>query len=158
MRVIKPVERIFHFQDPTLFLAGSIEMGKAKDWQTKVQDALKDYKVTIFNPRRDDWDSSWEQSIMNAQFRDQVEWELEHLNKARYKIFYFEPNTKSPITLLELGLMAERQGVMVCCPPGFWRKGNVDIVCKQYRLPTYTDLDQMIKILKTRFTKKPKTK
>lgn len=44
----------------TIFLAGSIEMGKAENWQDKVVRLLKDKEVIIFNPRRDDWDSSWE--------------------------------------------------------------------------------------------------
>ena len=59
---------------PSIFLAGSIEMGKAIDWQTKIQDIMKDENVTIFNPRRDDWDSSWEQKMENEKFREQVEW------------------------------------------------------------------------------------
>ncbi len=45
---------------------------------------------------------------------------------------YFDPNTKSPISLLELGLYAASDKLTVCCPEGFWRKGNVDIVCERY--------------------------
>ena len=45
----------------TVFLAGSIEMGKAVDWQTQIENELKDKLdgdtvVTLYNPRRDDWD------------------------------------------------------------------------------------------------------
>ena len=150
MEVIKP-PKSKRPKYPTLFLAGSIEMGKAKDWQQEIQNALKNHAVSIFNPRRDDWDSSWEQSIHHAQFRGQVEWELYHLEAARYKVFYFDPETKAPITLLELGLMADKVGTMVCCPAGYWRKGNVDIVCNKHGIPTYTNLEQLIGILKTRF-------
>ena len=60
----------------SIFLAGSIEMGKAIDWQQEIVDLLKDEDVIILNPRRDNWDSSWIQSIDNPQFREQVEWEL----------------------------------------------------------------------------------
>lgn len=56
----------------TVFLAGSIEMGKAEDWQQKIIEAVKDFKVVIFNPRRDNWDSGWIQSIDNPKFREQV--------------------------------------------------------------------------------------
>ncbi len=55
-----------------IFLAGSIEMGKAIDWQSEVVNALADTDLTLLNPRRADWDSSWVQSIDNAQFREQV--------------------------------------------------------------------------------------
>ena len=144
MEVIKPPRVKKPKYPTTMFLAGSIEMGSAVDWQSQVQESLKDRAVSIFNPRRDDWDSSWEQSIFNHDFRAQVEWEMAHLEAARYKVFYFAKDTKAPITLLELGLMANKPGIMVCCPNGFWRKGNVDIVCKRYNIPTYTSLDQMM--------------
>ena len=42
-----------------LFLAGSIEQGVADDWQTRVIRALETTTVTIYNPRRPDWDASW---------------------------------------------------------------------------------------------------
>ena len=47
---------------------------------------------------------------------------------------YFDPNTKSPISLLELGLFAKSGKLIVYCPEGFWRKGNVDVVCKRYEV------------------------
>ena len=49
-------------------------------------------------------------------------------------LLHFEPDTKSPITQLELGL--HKNKCVVHCPPGFWRKGNVDIVCRWF------DIDQ----------------
>lgn len=63
------------YETPCIFLAGSIDMGSAIDWQTRMEDSLKDYDVTIFNPRRDDWDSTWEQSIDDPEFDDYFEWE-----------------------------------------------------------------------------------
>lgn len=129
---------------PSVFLAGSIEMGKAEDWQTKVQDLMKDENVSIYNPRRDDWDSSWEQTIDNVQFRTQVEWELSALERASVIIVYFDPNTKSPITLMELGLHAKSQKLMVCCPEGFFRKGNVDITCAKYGVPMFNTIEELV--------------
>jgi len=87
---------------PHVFLAGSIEMGKAENWQKRVAEALTD--ATVLNPRRDDWDSSWKQSIKNQKFRKQVEWELGAQQDADLILMHFEPGTQSPITLLELGL------------------------------------------------------
>jgi hypothetical protein len=52
---------------------------------------------------------------------------------------YFDPNTKSPISLLELGLFAQSKKLIVCCPRGFWRKGNVDITCDRYGIPFFDD-------------------
>src|SRR6478735_6671853 len=85
------------------FQAGSIEMGVAENWQDRMATIFKDMNITFLNPRRDEWDSSWVQSIDNKMFRDQVEWELNGLMAADFVPMYFDPATKSPISLLELG-------------------------------------------------------
>lgn len=124
-----------------VFLAGSIEMGKAADWQADLAAAIEraNPQVVVANPRRQQWDSSWAQSISNPQFREQVEWELDHLERAHLVVFYFQPGTQSPITLLELGKHLERsdarRSTLVCCPEGYWRKGNIEIACARKGLP-----------------------
>ena len=136
--------------DPTVFLAGSIEMGVAADWQTRLSLALESEAICILNPRRDEWDASWEQSISNPVFREQVEWELEAQEIADLIVMYFVPETKSPITLLELGLFARTGKLVVCCPDGFWRKGNVQIVCDRYGIKIVDTLDDLITSIRFR--------
>lgn len=132
-----------------LFLAGSIEEGKATPWQTKIEEALKGREgLLILNPRREDWDDSWEQKIENDKFREQVEWELQGQEEATMIVMYFDPATKSPITLLELGLFCDKEQLIVCCPEGFYRKGNVDIVCKRYGITQVGTLEELIAVLK----------
>lgn len=136
--------------DFTIFLAGSIEMGKAEDWQAVIPELFKDRnKLTFLNPRRDDWDSSWEQKESNPQFSEQVNWEMDMLDACNIIFMYFSPETKSPISLLELGLHAESDKMIVCCPDEFWRKGNVDIVCSRYGIPVYNTLEAAIGRLRT---------
>ncbi|HEY1381034.1 MAG TPA: nucleoside 2-deoxyribosyltransferase domain-containing protein, partial [Gemmataceae bacterium] len=81
---------------PSLFLAGSIEMGRAAPWQAAVEEAIRDRDVTILNPRREEWDDTWVQSISNPQFREQVEWELQGLERASVVAMYFAPATQAP--------------------------------------------------------------
>jgi nucleoside 2-deoxyribosyltransferase len=133
-----------------IFLAGSIEMGKAEKWQDRLAEMLKDDDVILFNPRRDDWDSSWTQRKDNPQFYEQVTWELENLDMADVVIFYFDPNTTSPITLIELGLqVGERdKKVIVCCPDGYFRKGNVDIVCERYGAYMVNSLEEIAELIR----------
>ncbi len=131
---------------PFLFLAGSIEMGAAEDWQAVVIHKLHS-KYNILNPRRLDWDDTWEQTCENAHFSQQVNWELNALEKADVILMYFDPNTKSPISLLELGLFARSGKLIVCCPDGFWRKGNVEIVCMRYHITLHHDLDECMNYL-----------
>lgn len=128
---------------PSVFLAGSIEMGTADNWQQDLSDFFHSFGYNVFNPRRDDWDNSWVQEYKNPQFSQQVNWELNALERADMIIMYFDPNTKSPISLLELGLFTRTKDIKVVCPEGFWRKGNVDIVCDKYNIPLYTDLETL---------------
>ncbi len=137
----------------SVFLAGSIEMGKAVDWQTKITEALKDLDVVVLNPRRDDWDSSWEQKIENEQFREQVEWEINALEHADVIVMYFDPDTKSPISLLELGIHANSGKMVVYCPEGFWRKGNVDVVCAKYDIEQAATVEDLVEKIRTKLKK-----
>ncbi len=145
-----------YLDKPSVFLAGSIEMGVAEDWQAKVSAALAPLDVLVLNPRRANWDSSWAQTIDNPPFREQVEWELDALDAADVVLMYFDPATKSPITLLELGIHAATnpEKMIVCCPTGFWRKGNVDIVCARYGVTQTPDLDTLLDVLRARLSNK----
>ena len=61
---------------------------------------------------------------------------------------YFDKETQSPISLLELGLFARSKKMFVCCPEGFWRNGNVDIVCKKYGVAQVDSIEGLIKKFK----------
>jgi len=148
MKVIKPPDFIPD-NLACIFLAGSIEMGIAELWQDKVIRLLTHTGWTILNPRRDEWDSTWQQEISNPQFYEQVNWELQGIEEAEKVIMYFDPATKSPITLLELGLIAgsSPEKLIVVCPKGFWRKGNVDIICERFQLQTAPDIETAVSYL-----------
>jgi len=136
----------------SVFLAGSIEMGIAQDWQSLTEGELKDFPITIYNPRRDSWDSSWEQRESNPSFKYQVNWELDKLDEADLIFLYLDPKTKSPVSLLELGIHSRDKKLIVCCPDGFWRKGNVEIVCQRMSIPLFNSLDDALHQLKVSIT------
>lgn len=133
-----------------VFLGGSIEMGKAIDWQKQIIETLKDEPIIFLNPKRDNWDSSWEQKITNPEFFEQVTWELQSLEQSDFIVMFIDPATKSPITLMEIGLHARSGKMIVCCPEGFYRKGNVDIVGHVYGYPVVTELDELVEAIKER--------
>lgn len=149
IEVQAPNEVVLDTEYINIFLAGSIEMGVAEKWQEKVIAALSDKPIRFLNPRRTDWDSSWSQDIHNEQFVEQVTWELNSLEMAQIVIMYFDPNTKSPISLLELGLHAKEQKLVVLCPDGFWRKGNVDVVCEFYGINQVDTFDELIEFIRS---------
>lgn len=135
---------------PSIFLGGTIDMGNSVDWQEYTTELIiknKGDKYNIFNPRRKDWDSSWEQKFENPQFYQQVNWELNALEQADIILLYFVSGSQSPITLLELGLNIPTGKVCVICEDGFWRKGNVEIVCNRYDVPLFKNIEEWVKTL-----------
>ena len=135
----------------SIFLAGSIERGLVGDWQSEIVKKLSDLDLTVLNPRRVDWDSSWKQEKDFGPFREQVEWEMDGQNIANLILMYMDPQTKAPISLMELGLSAHKGKMIVCCPDGFWRKGYVDIVCERYGIPQVETLDELTKAARKHF-------
>ena len=127
-----------------VFLGGSIEMGKAEHWQKRLVKDLQAYDITFLNPRRDDWDPTWTQDpTPGTKFHEQVIWELDMQDQADLIVYYFDPATVSPITLLELGTYGPSKPAIVCCNPKYARYGNVKILCDRHEIPfveTYDDL------------------
>lgn len=136
-----------------VFLAGSIDMGKSENWQAITENEFSSFDIIVLNPRRSDWNLEWKPVKSDSNFARQVEWELDALEKSDIILMYFAPGSQSPITLLELGLYAPSGKLMVACPEGFWRKGNVDIVCEHYGIPIFETLDGLKDVLKKRLPK-----
>lgn len=66
-------------------------------------------------------------------FRKQVEWELRKQARADLVVLYLHPATQAPITLLEFGLCVRtRKRVIVCCPKGYHKRANVQLVCMRF--------------------------
>lgn len=152
MKVLKPPAPLeWALTDRTVFLAGSIEMGLAEPWQRELTQALASYEnLTVLDPRRDDWDASWRQTLDEPRFVEQVHWELEAQERADTIAMYFSPATKAPITLLELGLFARSDKLIVACPEGYWRRGNVQVVCARYGVACLGSFEALVTALCTR--------
>jgi hypothetical protein len=144
LTVTSPQELPLDDPRPRVFLAGSIDMGQAQDWQAQVQRALADDGVVLLNPRRDDWNPAWQANTTEPEFVRQVQWELDALDAADVVLMYFAPGSQSPVTLLEFGLHARGGKLLVAAPEGFWRKGNVDITADHYGVQRHADLPALI--------------
>ncbi len=128
---------------PSVILYGAIQSDPADDWQTHLAHSLSDLPVEILNPRRDDWDSTWVEDISFPKFKEQVEWEMDYAQVADVIVFYFAPGTLTPITLLELGMYAGTGKAVVCCPEGFYKRGNVQMVCQRYGIELLGGLEEL---------------
>ena len=131
----------------TIFLAGAIDNGQAVHWQKQVTNRFQWYpNACFYNPRRDDWDASWVQSWDNPQFAEQVEWELDKIEDADHIFMYFPEKSVAPITLLEFGYIIGRcpTKLIVAAEPGYWRRGNLEVVCRRNKIELLSTLDQGI--------------
>lgn len=148
MKMILAPQKLPRKSHPVIFLAGSIEMGQAEDWQSLIAKRLENYSGTLLNPRREHWGYDWKQSIKDKRFKEQLEWELSGLRNSNYIVMYFAPDSKSPISLLELGLFSRSHRLICCCPKKFWRHGNVEFICQKFKIPLVDDLDGLVDKLK----------
>lgn len=139
----------------SVFLAGTIEMGKSVDWQDVICKELAEYEIDIYNPRRlvspDD----------ETELTEQINWELNYLYFCKTIFMRLLPGTISPISLLELGLCQgeiDRKKIIVCCEPGYTRFKNVMVttshpVWKHPNLVVFTDYQEALKALKSHLSK-----
>lgn len=143
MKIIKPNEietwcdRIEdnEKQEHSIFLAGTIDNGDSYDWQYYLCADLADmkdkkYNYIIYNPRR----SNWNPNATKDDIKYQINWEQEYLDKADTILMYFDPKSKSPISLLELGLYARSKKMLVILGRGFYRSDNVIETCQKYHI------------------------
>lgn len=127
-----------------IFLAGTIDMGNSRDWQAEIHDRFSEMngRYILFNPRQENWDAT-----RPGEMDYQVKWELDHLEDADMIIMYILGTSKSPISLLEMGLHAKSGKMYVICEKDFYRYDNVRITCDYYEVPLYNDLESFLDTL-----------
>lgn len=146
MRIVKPPFPVsLEKNEVLLFLGGTIDMGNSENWQAKVEkilyEKLGDVPLVIANPRRDDWDSTWVQDpTPGTQFHGQVNWELQTQQESDVRLYNILGDSKSPITLLEIGLF----GGIVVCDSSFYRYGNVKMACDFLESLVFSTLEEAI--------------
>ena len=128
-----------------IFLAGTIDMGNSRDWQMELYNRFSrmDGRYLLFNPRQEHWDAS-----LPGEMDYQVRWELDHLEEADMIIMYILGASKSPISLLEMGLHAKSGKMHVICEKDFYRYDNVRITCEYYGVPLYNDLENFLESIR----------
>ncbi|KHO10796.1 Zn(2)-C6 fungal-type DNA-binding domain protein [Metarhizium robertsii ARSEF 23] len=85
----------------SVFLAGTTAAVENNgDWRENLSALLSNYPVTIFNPNRPDWDSTWREDINFGPYREQVLWELDKKVAADLVVVYLHPATLAPISLV----------------------------------------------------------
>lgn len=138
----------------SVFTAGSIEQGRAIQWQQQMADMLAPYPITVCNPRRGNWDEADTEEENRRNFQAQVEWELSALEQVDVICFFFDVTTMSPVSLLELGLWAASDKVVVCCGDKYHRSKNVEITCARYGVPLVKTFAELVPAVVKRLEEK----
>ena len=69
----------------------------------------------------------------------QIKWEQDYLDKANVIAMVLLDDSKSPISLLEMGLYANTDKLIVFCTPNFYRWDNVRLTCEKYHIELIQD-------------------
>ena len=126
----------------SVFLAGTIDNGDSLNWQDKVIIELINLgtECEVFNPRREYWNPNPTKEDMEKQ----IKWEQDHLDSADVIAMVLLDDSKSPISLLEMGLYAKSKKLIVFCTPKFYRFDNIRLTCEKYHIPLVQDLHPTI--------------
>lgn len=148
--VVYPTDRDLSKHRISIFLAGTTVKTTGPNWRETLISDLSQYPVTIIDPYQPKWDSTWREDMSDSRFREQVEWELHMQDCANIVAILFHPESQAPISLLELGLCArggEQKTVVVGCPEGFWKRGNVQVVCQRFGIPLLDSEDEFRRVV-----------
>lgn len=113
----------------TVFLAGTIDNGSSIDWQQELIKKLEDRNdIVLYNPRREHW-----HELEPDALEKQITWELTMQDNVDIVVMNILPNSKSPISLLELGLhLGKGKPMLLLCSEGFYRYTNVMVTARRY--------------------------
>ena len=61
---------------------------------------------------------------------------------------YFYPGTISLTSLMGLGLFIKTKKIVICCPDGFYGRGNVQVICNKYDVKLIETLNELVEEVK----------
>lgn len=134
----RPPQKKIHSLDYTrhrVYLSGAMT---GEDWQSKFTNELDSLRVDVFSPR---YPSSHTVTPPDGLF----EWEIDHMSIANVIAFNFIPDEDCSSALIALGMYAKTDRIIVCCPDGFFKKGDIDALCNREDIPQVDSLDLLIK-------------
>lgn len=141
----------------SLFLSGQISPrcdSTPQTWQSSLANALSHLPLTVFNPHRPDWDSSWKSDPDFPPLNEQVNWELDAIEGSDLVVVSFAPGSDAPVTLMEFGLAVGRDPKKVICwlGEGYSKSVNVVLLCRRLGLTILRTEGEVVDELTRRVT------
>ncbi|CAM1372061.1 nucleoside 2-deoxyribosyltransferase domain-containing protein [Tenacibaculum xiamenense] len=125
-----------------VFLAGSMCIDKEDDWRKNV---IKNFAnvFDFIDPTNEN------HNLLNdSQMEHHINWELEGLELSDIILMNLLPESKSPISMVELGLYARSNKLIICCPENFYQYRYIKTLAKKYNVALFTELEKGIQHLK----------
>lgn len=122
-----------------IFLAGSIDLNLKNNWRRKVVETIGN-KFDFFDPTITNHDQ-----LNDVQMKTHIEWELNALELSDIILLNFLPESKSPISLVELGMYVKTTKLIVVCPDNFYQSRYIKTLCVSYNTPHFVDLKSVFK-------------
>lgn len=120
---------------PKIFLAGSIDHKKGKNWREEISDYIQESwfdsedntdHITIYSPRRAD--DVWKPDMEV----EQAAWDMSMLDMSDYIILHLTGDTVSPVSLLELGIYMKSPNLYLSVDSSYTRKHIVELYVANY--------------------------
>lgn len=73
-----------------------------------------------------------------------IQWELDTLSKADIILLNFLSDSKSPISLVELGLYVASNKLIIICPKEFYKSKYVYTLCEKYNTPIFDNINKAL--------------
>ncbi len=125
-----------------VFLAGSMCIDKEDNWRKNV---IKNYAndFDFIDPTNEN------HNLLNdSLMKKHINWELEGLELSDIIFMNLLPESKSPISMVELGLYARSNKLIICCPENFYQYRYINALAKKYNVTLFSELDKGIQYLK----------
>jgi hypothetical protein len=120
-----------------VFLAGAIDMGRARNWQADIIAALAGRDgLVLVNPRRSSFD--------HRALDEQIRWELAALESVDMIAMWFPREVVAPVALLEAGLHLRSRKLIIGADAGYERRRNLEITTARYDVPLWNTLDDVV--------------
>lgn len=136
--IIMAPNRVDKLTKYAVFLAGRTS---GSDWRKLLAELLTSTPITLLNPSRSDWDSTWVENNTDSRWAEQISWELDMQDAADSVAFFFDQASDAPISLLEFGLAARTGKALVCVSYDYSKRGNIEAVCAKYKIPLFSTLE-----------------
>ena len=121
-----------------IFLAGSIDNRYFGNWRKKVIEEIGDSNI-ILDPTNTNHDK-----LSDEDMKLHIQWELDALSKANTILLNFLPDSKSPISLVELGLYVTSNKLIVICPKAFYKSRYVYTLREKYNTPIFDNINKAL--------------